>query len=282
MGLDRDGICLEEGDGRFVYADPGHATGKRIAVWYRRPAGFDADTPILIALHGQDRAAGFFRDCWSPYADRAPCLVLVPEFDERTFPGGNAYNYGNIRSADSTRLNPRNLWSYTILDRIFDRVRAATGSRRTGFILFGHSAGGQFAHRHLAVTGGAHVDLAIAANCGWYVTPDLRMPFPAGLGGLDLTEDALIRYLEHPLILLLGDADTDPDDPGLARSPEAMAQGPHRFARGQAYFTQCKALADRLGAAFGWRLEVAPGVAHDDRDISNAAAAVLARDSSGS
>ncbi|MEM9684984.1 MAG: hypothetical protein AAF942_17055 [Pseudomonadota bacterium] len=279
MGSDSDGFHLEEGSGRFAYTDAEGSTGKRLTIWYRCPAEFGRDTRVLIALHGQDRAAAFFRDCWSSYADRASCLVLVPEFDERSFPGGNGYNYGNVRSDDGTRVNPRGIWNYTILDRIFERVHTATGSLRNGFTLFGHSAGGQFAHRHLAVTGGPYVELAIAANCGWYIAPDLRMPFPAGLGGLNLSEEAVIRYLEQPLILLLGDGDTDRDDPGLSRGPEAMAQGPHRFARGQSYFSQCEAMAEKLGAVFGWRLEVAPGVAHDDQDISNAAAVVLDRHS---
>jgi hypothetical protein len=40
------------------------------------------------------------------------------------------------------------------------------------------------------------------------------------------------------MTVLLGTADTNRDDPDLRKTPEADAQGPHRFARGQAFFAQ--------------------------------------------
>ena len=272
-------VRIDAGSGRFGYRDPEHATGKALTVWYRCPPGVVPDTPIVFALHGSDRAAEYFRDCWAPHADKDGYLVVVPAFDAQGFPGGEGYNYGNVLAADDagSSVNPRRLWSYPILDRIFETIRASFGSRRTRFSLFGHSAGGQFVHRYVALTGAPSVDLAIAANCGWYMAPDLTLPYPAGLGGLAAREESQIDYVQQPLVLLLGDADTDEQDPGLRRDAPAMAQGPHRFARGHHYYAQGKALAARHGVDFNWRVVVAPGVGHDDRDIAAPAAEIIAQ-----
>ena len=50
-------------------------------------------------------------------------------------------------------------------------------------------------------------------------------------------EAGLKAMLQRPLVVLLGTADTDPNHPELRRTPEAMVQGPHRFARGNFFYT---------------------------------------------
>jgi hypothetical protein len=97
--------------------------------------------------------------------------------------------------------------------------------------------------------------------------PDLTAEYPVGMGGLDLDEEHLRKYLGRPLVMLLGDADNDPAAPDLPRMDYAMAQGPHRLARGLWHFEHCTKLADRLGAHFGWRLEIAHGAGHVDQQI---------------
>lgn len=281
MGEGQENSTIEPGSGRFLFRDTADATGKSLTVWYRCPPGAGPDTPIVFALHGFDRAGEYFRDCWAAHADREGFLVVVPEFDNGSFPGGGAYNYGNviadkIDNGEEGGVNPRALWSYPVLDRVFETVRDRCGSNRDRFSLFGHSAGGQFAHRYLALTGAPSVDIAVPTNCGWYMAPDAAMPFPAGVGGLEIENETLIRYFERPVVLLLGDADTDENDSGLSRAPEAMAQGPHRFARGQHYFALCRDKAAALGAAFNWRLEIAPGVGHDDAQVAAPAARIIA------
>ena len=73
------------------------------------------------------------------------------------------------------------------------------------------------------------------------------------MGGLDLDESDLRRYLGRDLIVLLGDADTDSAAPNLPRGESAMAQGPHRLARGLWHFDHCRKVAERLGTPFGWK-----------------------------
>ena len=74
---------------------------------------------------------------------------------------------------------------------------------------------------------------------------------------------------------MLGDRDTDPDHKDLRRTPKAMAQGAHRFARGQNYFREAGIRAGELKSAFAWQLQVVPGAAHQNSKMSRSAAAVL-------
>ena len=105
--------------------------------------------------------------------------------------------------------------------------------------------------------------------------PDLAVDYPVGMGGLDLDESYLRRYLGRRLIILLGDADTDSAAPDLPRSETAMAQGPHRLARGLWHFEHCKQVANQLSGRFGWELEIVPEAGHVDQQIFDRAASIL-------
>jgi hypothetical protein len=64
--------------------------------------------------------------------------------------------------------------------------------------------------------------------------PSLTEAAPFGFGGIGPSpkaEEALRAYLARPIVVLLGDADTGTHN--LAVSPEAMAQGSYRPARGR-------------------------------------------------
>ena len=94
---------------------------------------------------------------------------------------------------------------------------------------------------------------------------------------LDLDDRHLQRYLGWRLVILLGQADSDPSAPDLPRMDYAMAQGPHRFARGLWYFEHCTKLADSLGVHLGWTLEIARGAGHVDQRIYDQGADILNR-----
>ena len=265
-----------EGLGSFVFSDAAAPSGS-LRVFFFRPKPGRGDSRIVVAMHGFDRAASGFRDVLVSQANRSGQIVLVPEFDKLQFPDADAYNYGNvIRQHPSGAPAPRRLWNFGIVDRLFEAVRDAVGSRRQGFGLFGNSAGAQFVLRYFALTEGPAVHAAVAANCGWYMLPDLSIDYPVGMGGLDLDESCLRRYLGRRLIVLLGDADTDSEASDLPRGEAAMAQGPHRLARGLWHFDHCKRLADQLGTPFGWTLEIVPGAGHVDQAIYDRAALNLA------
>lgn len=269
---------IEAGSGQSLFSDPAIESERKINVHYYCPQRINKSSPIVFILHGFDRAAAYFRDCWIDHAERFGLIVMAPEFDATSFPEAAHYNYGNVRAweKDGGHFNPRARWTFFILDRLFEHVRKALGSDRTTFSLFGHSAGAQFAHRCLALTGAPRVDLVVSGNAGWYMLPDRGSTYPAGIGGLDFADDDLRAYLARPLVLLLGESDNDKAADGLPTNPQAMAQGPHRLSRGRFYFATCKAIAQRLNTDFAWRLVAAQGVGHGDREIAKPAAALIA------
>jgi hypothetical protein len=269
-------VEIRQGVGHFVFPD--HAAGSRqaIRVFYARPEASAPNARIVIAMHGLDRAASAFRDVLIDPADRYGVIVLVPEFDADAFPGVYAYNYGNVmRAPPDSIVLARAQWSFGIIERLFRHVRHSLGSDRTTFGLFGNSAGSQFVLRYLALTEAPSVDRAVASNSGIYMLPDLSMEYPGGMGGLDLGQGSLQRYFARPLTIVLGEADADGTAFDLPRTAEAMAQGPHRLARGLWHFDHCRKMADRLGEHFAWRLRTVPGAGHIDQRIFDTAIDVL-------
>jgi hypothetical protein len=267
---------LREGAGFFVYSDSATQERQAIRVFYSCPQSSVRDASIIIAMHGMDRAAAEFRDVMVAQSTRNGQIVLVPEFDVQQFPGRYAYNFGGVRlPPPCNTVLPRERWNFGIIDRLFAHVRDSIGSNRRSFGLFGNSAGAQYVLRYLALTEAPAVDAAVAANCGVYMLPDLTAEYPVGMGGLDLDDGHLRRYLGRRVVILLGDADNDPSAPDLPRTDYAMAQGPHRLARGLWHFEQCMKLADSLGVHFGWRLEIAHGAGHVGQQIYDQGADIL-------
>lgn len=259
---------LKSGSGSFEFSDRMALARGTMRVFYACPPSDLRNAPIIIAMHGVDRAAEAFRDSLADRARHNGQIVLVPEFDSRQFPDVYAYNFGGVRlPPPGNSVVLREDWNFGLIDRLFQQVRDAVGSKRTTFGMFGNSAGSQFVLRYLALTEAASVDRAVASNAGVYMLPDLRSEYPVGMGGLDLDEGHLRRYFGRQLVILLGDADTDPLAPDLPRSDVAMAQGPHRLARGHWHFEHCTELARALGVPLRWKLDIVPGAGHVSQQI---------------
>jgi len=115
----------------------------------------------------------------------------------------------------------------------------------------------------------------MSANAGAYMLPLTGEPYPYGLGGAAVTEAMTKAAFARPHILLLGEADIDPNHATLPRAPAAMRQGAFRLERGQRYFDIAKAEAARLETPFAWRLATVPGVGHDNEKMAAAAVNLL-------
>ena len=102
---------LRDSAGFFVYSDPAAQAHRAIRVFYSCPRSGVRDAPIIIAMHGIDRAAAEFRDVMAVKSARNGQIVLVPEFDTHQFPDSYAYNFGGVRlpSAQQQRASARAL-----------------------------------------------------------------------------------------------------------------------------------------------------------------------------
>jgi poly(3-hydroxybutyrate) depolymerase len=260
--------------GRFVFTG---WDGPALPVWYQLPDAVERDTPVVFIMHGVYRDADRYRDQWADLALRHGFIAVVPQFSRADFPGSRGYNTGYFANEDGSS-RPRALWSFAAIEPLFDEVRARFGTQVSRYAIYGHSAGAQFVHRYVLFMPEARIEHAIAANAGWYTMPDLATGFPYGLGDTPVDAAGLRAALGKPLTVMLGTADTDRDDPNLRKTPEADAQGLHRYARGQVFLAEGERAAEVLDAPFGWRLVTVPGIGHSNAGMAMAAAALLAAD----
>jgi hypothetical protein len=103
------------------------------------------------------------------------------------------------------------------------------------FGLFGHSSGGQFAHRMITLGFRDGVGAAATANAGTYTMPDPGVTFPYGLGDVEIDDNELCALLAFKLTVFAGTADIDTTSEHFPREAQAMRQGPTRYARAHAY-----------------------------------------------
>jgi len=166
-------------------------------------------------------------------------------------------------------IGPAPLSSFDVLDALIEHyVRDGAYPNVREIVIAGHSGGAQVAHRHAILSdaaarcrvAGVNVRYVIA-NPSSYVYFDAWRPhctdgssadaraactgfnaWKYGMEGLPRYAEELAvqqleyRYVDRDVTYLLGTHDNDPAHQALDRSCEAMMQGPHRVARGRAYF----------------------------------------------
>ena len=257
------------GPAESSYADALPAT---VAVsTYAPPACAAKPCPLLIAIHGMGRNARGARDAWKAAADRGGFLVLAPRFDKEQF-SSRRFQQGNVRGEPDKAK-----WTFGLIERLFDVARASGRVAGGSYTIFGHSAGAQFVHRMVMLMPDARIAAAAVANAGYYTLPVLagERAYPYSLKGTPAVDATLAAALSKPMLVMLGDRDTDPDHPQLNKSRGAEEQGPTRFARGEHFMAAARDEARRLGVTLRWREVVVPGVAHQQSGMAEAAGAEL-------
>lgn len=258
------------GPDTLLYTDPAHPHTP-LTVYTYRPAAYQPHDRVVVVHHGMMRNGDEYRDSWIEAAEAHRLLIVAPTFGADAFPEPENYNNGKVLAADGS-VTPREQWLYAIPSRVLQTLRKHGVTQRKSAYLFGHSAGGQFAHRLVATQGADAWERVSVGNPGWYTLPTLDRPFPEGLGGLGLSEADVHRWLAVPMCILAGDRDTDPSDPSLPREPAAQAQGPTRFARAHYFFEFAQTQATKLGVPCHWSLVPVHQVGHDGFAMGRAAA----------
>jgi poly(3-hydroxybutyrate) depolymerase len=230
------------------------------------------EVSLLLAFHGSERSAIGAREHTRHFADRHCLIVLAPYFDEERFPLWR-YNWGGV--IDRGAVQEPGTWTGNLALDLVEWAGKEEG-RKLAYAMIGHSAGAQYLCR-LAAYVPNQARRIIIANPGAYVLPSLEVRAPYGFGKLYSDQDgeeATKRYLAQPLIIMLGEKDTeiDPTD-----GEGAKAQGRNRLERGLNAFSAGKRLAEDRGWPFNWKLIRVPGVGHSSRDMyaSPAAAQIL-------
>jgi poly(3-hydroxybutyrate) depolymerase len=252
---------LPEGSSDYVFSD---WDGTPLRVYTYRPANVAADQPIMIVMHGVERDADRYRDEWIAVAKKTGLIIAAPEFSDKKFPKSTNYNLGGL----GKRQRENGIASaFDAIEPLFDDLRQRTGSPRQKYYLYGHSAGAQFVHRFVFAKPDARIETAFAANAGWYTMLQADASFPYGLKGSGLPDSTISNALSAPLVVLLGDADTDTGG-NLRSTPEADAQGKTRLERGLNFFRASASLVDQQQLPFAWRLAIVPGAGHQNHKMA--------------
>ncbi|WP_260858343.1 hypothetical protein [Paraburkholderia sp. BCC1885] len=202
-------------------------------------------------------------------------------------------------------LGPAPVSSFDVLDNLVEAVadRARFASLRE-VVIAGHSGGAQVAQRYAVVGRAAALLEAQGVPCRYVIAnPSSYVYFdklrPDGQGGFTPADEQACsgvdtwkygiheppryassaafevleqRYARSDVIYLLGEADCDPQHQALDRSCAAIAQGPHRLARGLAYFEYLRVRHPGL-AHRCWQV---PGVGHNGEGMFNSVEGLLA------
>lgn len=255
-------ILNELGTGQGIVAYSGYAPlkDKPVNVHFYIPEGDITAMPVVFIMPGTDRNAGDYLASWIRNAGDKKVIAVSLEFPEGSY-STSEYIEGNMFKGSNPIAEEK--WSYSIIEPIFDYIKAQTGNKSATYRIWGHSAGAQFVHRFVTFKTGLRVSKAIAANAGWYTVPDTGVGYPYGLKNSGYADAAtLTRLFGTNLLVMLGDQDNDPNDSSLRHTPEADAQGLHRYDRGLHYFSESERICKAGSMTMKWKKTVVTGVAH--------------------
>jgi len=264
---------ITNGNGKFEYNQYTPLKDKPVNVYYSISEGNMADMPVIFVFPGTNRDADNYIRPWTEISKQHRCMVFAIEFPEK-FYTSDEYITGNVIDK-SGRFIDKEKWTFSIVASLFEYIKSETGNKSTKYNLFGHSAGSQFVHRYVLFNPDAEIDKAVAANAGWYTMPLFNVDFPYGLKNTQLSRTDMISALKVDMTVHLGESDNDPNDPSLRKTPEAMAQGAHRYARGQYFYDNSKNMAGVSGYQFDWTIRKVPNVTHDQVAMAKDAAAIF-------
>lgn len=273
----------EKGVFTFTYSE---IPSKPIPVHYYYPENANiATSRILMVFHGDNRDASYYRDLWVGYAEKYNLIVFAPEFSEKDFPGGNFYIMGNVykdtNNPKPSELNPESQWTFSYIEPLFDAIKKRTNSTQTKYDVYGHSGGGQFAHRFVLMKTNLSVNRIVSANGGWFTVADTGASFPYGLKNAPIPTSNYANFFAADMTVQVGtpcnvcNSNNSDQSGGFRHNAAADAQGLNRIDRAQHFYNNGKALAQKLGLPFNWKFREVNNAYHDPIKTSQDAATLL-------
>lgn len=273
-GLD---LSRLKGTGSFTFSSYLPLQNKPVQVYYHIPNGATANTPILIAFHGTERSGQNTRNYFSNLSKDA--IILAPEFSESLFPGGDAYNLGNVYAdgdnPSQNTLNPEAVWTYSIVEPLFEYVKSTLQSKVSTYDVFGHSAGAQFAQRLILFKPSNSIHQAVISAAGWYTLLDTSIGFPYGTKNSIAANYTYAYQFKKSIFIIVGEKDTDPNAADLRRNDLVDVQGTNRLARANFFYTHSRNIALKENNNFNWKYQIIKNSGHDYAMAAAAGASLL-------
>jgi len=242
-------------DSIFIFE---HSNQSKIPVYVSKPDVINNDTRLVVVMHGRKRNAEEYRNQWKEYSKELNLFVVVPEFSEQSFPGVFGFNYGNIIDSEGNEIPTEDQLFAYILPLIKQIKKNYNLNERWG--IYGHGAGAHFVHRMVLHRPEIPYTLAIAANLGWYLTPE-NINWPFGLTNSGISDEMLSKAYSNYFLLMLGKSDlsTTPNTPYVASIfDKVIAQGQHRLDRGRNFFKGSIKKAKELDVFLKWGMVEVP------------------------
>jgi poly(3-hydroxybutyrate) depolymerase len=238
------------------------------------PAGSSREPEILVLVHGTPAAdetaeasAQRAIESWVDFADSQDAILIAPAFSQEDF----SSRYGDRAQGGYRGLFGREIAADAWVLRLATAYQQAYGAAYQPFLLYGHSAGGQFVARFL-VTHPDRVKRAVIASAATYPQPTVDVSWPFGMGELhtgivwddgsisraDILPDkkTWVAATQVPLTVIVGLNDTSelPPYPGQT--------GKNRFAIGRNWVRDMATFARANGRESRYQVEIVPGKGH--------------------
>lgn len=270
---------LPAGEGRFTYKDYPPFADRPVDVHYYIPNSGDVHRmPVIFVFEGADRGYSSLLKSWKQEAEKYKFMVFIPHFDLKRFPLSDYQEVGVIDDKDHT-IRPIEEQTPALIDKMFEYVRQYSGNERKGYMIYGHSAGGQFVQRFMLLHDSPYVEKAVIGSPGWYTFPDASQDFPYGVRNIPyVTPEVIRKYLAKPIILQLATGDTIRES-YLRKTPEAEAQGHNRYERGNQFYQYLHQIAIEHNWPCNWQKIEEQGIGHHAAGMGERAIPVMLGDS---
>ena len=264
-------LALTDTLGSFEFKDMRGDPSRPVRVWYYRPSTASRADRVVFLLHGSSRTGKQAQDLGAPFARKHNFSLIAPEFSQEHFPD-TVYDFGGVAGMDG-RVRADSMWTLSVIEHLFDAVKAAVPVRDSTYDIVGHSAGGQFTHRLVLLMPHARFRRAVVSSPGRYVFPVSTVPWPYGLGGSPADSSSVRRAFQRDVVVIVGDNDVA--DQVRDWGAPTTAQGKNRFARALRFYAAASEEAFARGVPLAWRLRVVNGVDHDPPKMVRAALQTL-------
>ncbi len=187
---------FENSTGSFLFTPQTPLNRPPIEVFYHIPDGNISHMPILFSFHGAARDGANYRNYWIDMANANGFMVFAPEFTSTNYPGfGDSYLMGNIfddgDNPSSETFNDSSEWTFSIIDPLFEYIKADISGTQEKYNAWGHSGGAQFLHRFVLFLPNSKLGIGVCSNAGWYTVPETGINFPYGLDLSQISNNTL-------------------------------------------------------------------------------------------
>lgn len=229
--------------------------GRPVEVQYSFPNDPDfSSLTVVIVMPGLTRDTnGSYMRSFSYLSKVENICVITPKFAEKDFPTSE---YQSVNIGSKTQYED---WTCNKLDLLFEDFIRRFSLNTDKYILYGHSAGGQFAHRTAIFSMSEHIDYVISASSGSYTFLDDSKNYSSGIKNLtDYKDNILSNLSTRKLYILTGNKDNDPN----ANNFTPSEQGNTRYEKALNFCKSTLSYAVENKVYYNWETIIMDGVDH--------------------